>query len=478
MKRRGISILAVLLLLAVEASGLDLIRRNLAWTLESQNDPIVQFTNEGEVGRVLTIRILIGESSYRYRADFEVPSGENRFLRIREILDQLGQRYAELKKSSNGLVQVEYDGLDREIKTRVVNLNPRTGVVSDQGTEAPSAPVIRSVEPTSGSPAGGTVVTILGENFNESTAVKFGGIPAMRSLQSRDVLVAVAPVHVIGSVDVEVTNGRRSARLEKAFRYEGEGPVVIKVDPEEGPARGGSRIEVAGRNFQPGVAIRWDGKIVEIRYQTSDLLSLVTPPGKRGPVSMEVINPDGRSYLFPDAFKYKGVPALTSITPQTGGSAGGYTVTLNGGDFESGASVLFGGRYTQTTFINTGALGAVVPQGESGIVDVTVSNPDGETATLPQAFLYNDPPRIRSITADPTLIVRQSSCHIHVDAYDPEIGPLQYDYRVASGDGTVNGQGSDATFSSANTSGKIIVEVTVFDEYHTKATGTVEITVQ
>ncbi|HSP06835.1 MAG TPA: hypothetical protein VLR94_06630, partial [Acidobacteriota bacterium] len=117
MKRVQAALLAALFLMVAQAWGLDMIRRNLAWTLESSNDPILQVTNEGETGRLLTIRILIGESSYRYRADFEVPSGENRFLRIREILDQLGQRYPELKKTVTGLLQVEYEGADREIKT-------------------------------------------------------------------------------------------------------------------------------------------------------------------------------------------------------------------------------------------------------------------------------------------------------------------------------------------------------------------------
>ena len=478
MSRRVQALVVMLLLVAVHAGALDQIRRNLAWTLESSNDPILQLTNEGEVGRTLTIRLLIGDSSYRYRADFEVPSGENRFLRIREILDQLMQRYPELRKIVTGLLQIEYDGEDREIKSRIVNLNPRTGLVSEQGGESAPAPVIRSVEPDSGNPAGGTVVRILGDHFNDSTAVKFGGVPAMRNFQSREVLVAVAPAHTAGVVDVEVSNGRRSTRLDHAFRYESEGPVVLKVDPDQGPARGGVRILIQGRNFQPGVALRWDGKIIESRYLGVEQLSTVAPPGKGGPISLEVINPDGRSYLFPDAFKYKGLPHLLSISPQAGGTAGGYTVTVSGNDFESGAGILFGGHYGTTTFINSGALAAVVPQGESGYVDVTVSNPDGEVSTLPQGFLYNDPPRIRSVTADPSLIVQQTSCTIKVDADDPEIGPLEYEYRIASGSGTIIGQGSHAQFNSVNVSGKVIVEVAVYDLYHARATGTVEIEVQ
>ena len=185
MKSGRLWIWLLLALFVQNAHSLDLIRRNLSWTLESDNDPIVQITNEGEAGRVLTLRILLGESSYRYRSDFQVPTGENRFLRIREILQQLALRYPEIKESKTGLLQIEYDGLDREIKSRLVNLSPRTGVITDNSGDLPEAPSIRSLQPAAGTPAGGTVVTIVGDNFNESTSVKFGGVPAMRSLQTR-----------------------------------------------------------------------------------------------------------------------------------------------------------------------------------------------------------------------------------------------------------------------------------------------------
>lgn len=278
--RVRILLLFALCFVSIQLSALDQIRRNLAWSFESNNDPILQITNEGEEDRVLTIRILIGDSSYRYRADFEVPSGENRFLRIREILSQLSRRYPELKDVAKGLAQVEYDGLDREIKSHIVNLNPRTGVVNDQGSDAPASPIIKSIDPPAGNPAGGTVVRILGDNFNDATQVKFGGVTAMRSLESREALVAVAPAHGVGVVDVEVSNGRRNSHLEKGFRYEAEGPVIIKVDPDRGPARGNSRISIQGRNFQPGVAARWDGKIIEVRYLGPETLAIVTHPAR------------------------------------------------------------------------------------------------------------------------------------------------------------------------------------------------------
>lgn len=484
MKRRSRHIrfgfLALMLLLVSVLSGAELIKRNISWSFESNNDPIIQITNESDELKTMTLRLLIRDSSYRYKADFKVPSGENRFLRVREVIDQIGQRYPEIKQEVSGIVQIEFDGKDRDIKTRVVNLSPRGGITSDKDSEQSVAPVITSVEPKSGNPMGGTIVTILGENFDDSTSVKFGGIPAMRTRQSREVLIATAPAHAVGAVDVEVKNGKKSARIENAFRYDAESPVITDVEPSSGPVKGGIRITVSGRSFQPGTIVRWDGRAVTARFQSPEQLTVVVPAGRSGTVGLEVINPDGKNFVYPDAFTYKGLPQIISLNPQTGGRTGGYTVTVNGNNFESGSGVLFGGRYGVTTFINPNALAAIAPQGESGFVDVTVTNPDGESTTLPQGFLYNEPPRVVSVKVFPNPIVRLTTTTISVEAVDPEAGVLDYEYRVAQGPpgGVVTWQGSQAIYSSPNNVGVAVIQVTVYDEYRARGQGQVEINVQ
>ncbi|HSE43145.1 MAG TPA: IPT/TIG domain-containing protein [Acidobacteriota bacterium] len=467
-------------LITLNLSAAEVISRNISWTLESGNDPFVQITNESEKPKILTFRILLNENSYRWRSDYEVPAGENRFVRVRDVLDQLSAKYPEVKTYTAGLVQLEYEGKEREVKTRSVNLNPKAGVTSEKEQEIMRAPVITSIDPPSGSPAGGTAVRIAGENFTESTSVKFGGVPAMRSLQSSEILIAVAPAHAPATVDIEVSNGRRNAKLANAFRYELEGPVITRVDPDRGPQRGGQRINIEGRNFQRGAVIKWDGREITPRFTDSGSISLVVPPGKSGSIGIEIINPDGKNFVLPDGFQYKGFPQAASVNPGMGNRSGGYTVTISGNNFEPGASVLFGGRYGQTTFINPSALAAVVPQGDSGYVDITISNPDGEVATLEQGFLYNEPPKIRSVIATPNPIVRLTQSRIVVEAGDPEVGELQYEFRVAQGPdgGYVIPQGSEAIYNSPNNVGIAIIQVTVYDEHGSRDQGTVEIQVQ
>lgn len=459
----------------------ELIHRNVSWSLQPGNDPILQITNQSDEGRTLTLRILIKESSYRYRTDFEVPSGENRFVRVREILDALVKRYPELAEKTTGLLQVEYEGADSDIRTRMVTLDQKAGITSEKEDQQQELrPVVKSIEPESGSPSGGTVVTIIGDNFDESTAVRFGGLPAMRTLQSRQTLIAIAPAHAAGSVAVEVINGKKTGKGQLRFSYEYNSPVLVSLEPDTGPQRGGTRVAVQGRNFQPGATVRWDAKSIPARFQSGELLTIVSPPGKSGAITVEVINPDGKNAQLTDAFTYKGLPEIRSVNPAMGGRAGGYSVTVSGSNFEQGSSVLFGGRYGQTTFINPSALAAVVPPGESGYTDITVSSPGGETVALQQGFLYNEPPVITAITAWPNPIVRNTTTTITVQAIDPEAGPLDYEYRVAFGPpgGTITAQGEQATYGSPDTTGKALIQVTVYDEHRSRTQGTVEVVVQ
>ncbi len=69
------------------------------------------------------------------------------------------------------------------------------------------APTVTSVTPSSGSTAGGTVVTITGTNFTSYSMVDFGTISATSvSVKSSTLLTAVSPAGSPGMVSVTVTN--------------------------------------------------------------------------------------------------------------------------------------------------------------------------------------------------------------------------------------------------------------------------------
>jgi len=81
-------------------------------------------------------------------------------------------------------------------------------------------PIITSITPTSGPAAGGTVVTINGENFTEGDTVSFDGVPAAGvTVVSPTVITATTPPGV-GVVDVTVNrNNGQTANLPDSFTY-------------------------------------------------------------------------------------------------------------------------------------------------------------------------------------------------------------------------------------------------------------------
>ncbi len=79
---------------------------------------------------------------------------------------------------------------------------------------------------------------------------------------------------------------------------------------------------------------------------------------------------------------------VQSILPVEGDAAGGEEVTVSGTGFVDGATVFFGDTEAATTFVSSTQLDATTPQSAPGTVDVRVETPDGESATLADAFEF------------------------------------------------------------------------------------------
>src|SRR6478735_5273344 len=97
-------------------------------------------------------------------------------------------------------------------------------------------------------------------------------------------------------------------------------------------------------------------------------------------------------------------PSITSVTPSSGPTTGGTTITINGTDFRDGATVLVGGAAASVMASTDTWAMFLAPAHGAGSVDVTVTNPDGGTYTLASAFTYVTPtapvsdPIITSVT--------------------------------------------------------------------------------
>jgi len=87
-------------------------------------------------------------------------------------------------------------------------------------------------------------------------------------------------------------------------------------------------------------------------------------------------------------------PTVTAIDPASSANDIDTPVTITGADFASGATGTVapaasrgGTPLTNVTFVDSSTLTATVPWGmDPGVYDLTVTNPDGGTASLPSAF--------------------------------------------------------------------------------------------
>ena len=125
-------------------------------------------------------------------------------------------------------------------------------------------------------------------------------------------------------------------------------------------------------------------------------------------------------------------PTLSAIAPKSGPTNGGTTVAFIGSGFETGASVTFGGvPATGVAVLGPTSLSCVAPPASKGVVTVLVSNPDGTSVQLANAFTYGVPPTIQTDVT--SLAVNQGSA-AHFSAQVTGDSTLSYQWQFNGSD--------------------------------------------
>ncbi|MHC5020911.1 MAG: IPT/TIG domain-containing protein, partial [Planctomycetota bacterium] len=263
---------------------------------------------------------------------------------------------------------------------------------------------ITSLAPTTGDIAGGTAFTITGTGFLTGATVTFGGTSAtVTSVSGVQIIGSTPSTATPGAVTVVVTNpDTGAATLTNGFIYTSgaaPAPQVTSIVPTYGPTGGSTTITVTGSGFQTGLTVTVGGAAAtNIVVTSATTMTFDTPTGTTGSATIVITNPDTQSVTVTNGFSY-GTPAptVTSITPTSGPTAGGTTVTINGTGFQNSgtaqATVSIGGVactnvqvLTAATIVcDTGAATVVGPQ------NVVVTNPDTQSGTLTNGYTYVGP---------------------------------------------------------------------------------------
>ncbi len=141
-----------------------------------------------------------------------------------------------------------------------------------------------------------------------------------------------------------------------------------------------------------------DGVTVSAELHGSLLLIATVPPhGPAGAVDIVVTNPGGVSARLAAAYTY--VPlAITAVSPT--GALTGELVAVSGTGFLPGASVTLGGVNARVLNFTSFYLNIEIPPHPPETVDVVVTNPSGERATLQDGFAF----AVVLVTAGPSVV--------------------------------------------------------------------------
>ena len=273
------------------------------------------------------------------------------------------------------------------------------------------APTVSSVSPTAGPTAAGTSVTIAGTNLTGATAVKFGGANATGvTVVSPTQITATAPAGSAGTVDVTVTTtgGTSATSANDHYTYTAT-PTVTGLAPNAGPLGGGTSVTITGTNLTGASAVKFGANnATGVNVVSPTQITAHAPSAAlAGAVDVTVTTPGGTSATTAaDQYTYTNGPSVAAISPTSGPTAGGTSVTITGANLASATAVKFGSNTAAINSNTATQIVAVAPPGSAGAVDVTVTTAGGTSAaSQADQYTYAGPPTVTGVspTSGPTL---------------------------------------------------------------------------
>jgi len=283
-----------------------------------------------------------------------------------------------------GLVDVVVERLDGETATLIEAFLFRSPLK------------LTSVEPVEGLIAGGQVVTVRGEHFDEETKILIGGRqligPLMLDTQTLTGRVPARLKGWHGSVDVVASDGFEARTLSRAFEFH-DTLEVSWLSPSSGSTDGGSYVALYGTGLGAETVVRVGGVVAEV-FQTGrgDVMIVRTPPGHQGSVDLILTDPR-QSITLPAAFAYVDSEQaeeaqILNAWPATADTEGGTQIALTVLGLSADAT-------TETIEATVGGVEATVlevrpienlvvlsvPAGEVGATEIVVTTEAGELTT-------------------------------------------------------------------------------------------------
>ena len=181
------------------------------------------------------------------------------------------------------------------------------------------------------------------------------------------------------------------ARLEIVVDEAPETPAIASISPATGPAAGGIAFVAPGSHLTADCTLSFGGvPAAGVTIGADGMLHGVTPPHVPATVDA-VLTCGAATFVLTDAFTYlPSPPALASVSPTFGSTAGGTLVRATGTNFQSGCWMFFDGvPATAVEFESTTSMiASVPPRAAAGLVATSIRCGNDE-ASLPASYAYS-----------------------------------------------------------------------------------------
>ena len=234
-------------------------------------------------------------------------------------------------------------------------------------------PSVSAISPASGPAAGGTTVTVSGKALTGATTVFFGANKGstISVNAAGTVLTVKSPPGTSGSaVNVRVKTAEGTSPVVSAdlFTY---GPTLTSLSPATGSTAGGTQVTITGTGFSTVTHVKFATTTAQsFTVRSATQLVAVSPVHAAGTVGVSVTTTAGTTpTTVHDIYKYViPVPVVSAVSPASGPSAGGTTVTVSGSGLAGATTVFFGASKGSTISVNAGG------------TQLTVKSPPGHRA--------------------------------------------------------------------------------------------------
>ncbi|HEY6075119.1 MAG TPA: IPT/TIG domain-containing protein, partial [Anaerolineales bacterium] len=277
-------------------------------------------------------------------------------------------------------------------------------------------PVLNSISPNNATAGGGPfTLTLTGTNFVSGAVVRWNGANRTTTVVSgtqATAQITSADLAAGGTFNVTVTNPSPGGGTSGALSFAVNSPVptLSTINPTTRTAGGGLfTLTITGTNFVSNSVVRFNGSnrpttFVSSTQVTAQIAAADTTVAGSYPMTVFNPTPGGGLSSAVNLAVNNPVPTITTLSPASKMAGDpGFTLTVNGSNFNSSSTVRFNATNRTTTLVSSSRLTAQITAADiavAGAYPITVFNaaPAGGTSNAVNLTVATPPVSISTIS--------------------------------------------------------------------------------